>query len=254
MIEQIQIELAELARREDIRILYAAESGSRAWSFESENSDWDVRFIYARPQDRYLSIKSGPDMVERQLPGDLDFAGWDLPKALGLFAKTNPALLEWLRSPIVYATDECVVAKLRTLEPLYFNLNAGIHHYRSLAITTFTSYLEQGQISLKKYFYCLRPLLACLSLLRTKHWPPTRFDELVEGEIEPGELRTAIGELIAMKRKSSELGAGKTVPVVHTFIEKQLAHLKALELEGNPKVDLEPLNVLFRSTVSRNRS
>ena len=37
------------------KVLYAIESGSRAWGFESPNSDYDVRFIYAHPKDWYLA-------------------------------------------------------------------------------------------------------------------------------------------------------------------------------------------------------
>ena len=48
--------LKTIEKSENIRILYAAESGSRAWGFDSSNSDYDVRFIYARRLEHYLSF------------------------------------------------------------------------------------------------------------------------------------------------------------------------------------------------------
>ena len=42
----VQIKLAEIEKIHNIRIVYAVESGSRAWGFASPDSDYDVRFIY----------------------------------------------------------------------------------------------------------------------------------------------------------------------------------------------------------------
>ena len=45
MRKEIQNELARVERDEGVRILYAVESGSRAWGFASPDSDRDVRFV-----------------------------------------------------------------------------------------------------------------------------------------------------------------------------------------------------------------
>jgi len=96
----IRQSLQQIAVAEQVRVLYAVESGSRGWGFESADSDWDVRFVYLRPPEWYLSIQHRRDVLEFPLREGLDISGWDLRKALGLFAKSNPPLLEWLRSPI----------------------------------------------------------------------------------------------------------------------------------------------------------
>ena len=42
----IQTNLDEIERTEQVRILFAVESGSRAWGLPSPDSDYDVRFVY----------------------------------------------------------------------------------------------------------------------------------------------------------------------------------------------------------------
>ena len=67
------------------------------------DSDYDVRFIYARPKDWYLSfdVESKRDVIEYPIVDEIDCSGWDVRKAL-TFTRTNGALLEWLVSPIKY--------------------------------------------------------------------------------------------------------------------------------------------------------
>ena len=60
--------LGEIAGQEQVAILYAAESGSRAWGFPSPDSDYDVRFVYARAPAAYLSLQPRRDVIERH-PG-----------------------------------------------------------------------------------------------------------------------------------------------------------------------------------------
>lgn len=64
MHERIVAELANIEKIEQFRILYAVESGSRAWGFPSQDSDYDVRFLYLRPVESYLSIAPPRDVIE----------------------------------------------------------------------------------------------------------------------------------------------------------------------------------------------
>ena len=100
--EEILKRLDQIEREENVSIVYACESGSRAWGFESTDSDWDVRFIYVHGQDWYLSIdvEEKRDVIERPVNDELDISGWDLRKALKL-VRRSPPLLEWLSSPII---------------------------------------------------------------------------------------------------------------------------------------------------------
>ena len=98
----IRQQLLNLATREKVRILFAIESGSRAWGFPSADSDYDVRFVYARPRSDYASIREFRDVIETPLVHDailcvpLDLNGWDVRKALRLALHSNPVLHEWL--------------------------------------------------------------------------------------------------------------------------------------------------------------
>lgn len=92
--------LLTIEKEKNVRILYACESGSRAWGLASPDSDYDVRFIYAQSADNYLSIEERKDVIEYPVNEVLNISGWDIRKALQLFLKSNPPLYEWLRSAI----------------------------------------------------------------------------------------------------------------------------------------------------------
>ena len=123
MIEEISKELLRLEREQDIKILYAVESGSRAWGFASRDSDWDVRYIYVHRLEWYLRIEDEKDSREEILPNDIDLAGWELRKALRLFRKSNPPLMEWLNSPIVYLQNFSTADRLRELTGNFLTRN-----------------------------------------------------------------------------------------------------------------------------------
>ena len=100
----IRAELEQIEHRENVRILYAVESGSRAWGFASPDSDYDVRFIYVRPATDYVRLRPLRDVIElpidNTLANPLDINGWDIVKALNLFRSSNPPLPDMPEEPL----------------------------------------------------------------------------------------------------------------------------------------------------------
>ncbi|HRZ23930.1 MAG TPA: nucleotidyltransferase domain-containing protein [Candidatus Contendobacter sp.] len=242
--------LAVIEHTEAVRILYACESGSRAWGFASPDSDYDVRFIYIHPRDWYLSIdlEHRRDVIERPIEDVLDINGWDLRKALQLMQKSNPPLFEWLHSPIVYRAHPGFREALLALTPAYYSPLGCAWHYLHMARGNDRAYLQGEQARLKKYLYVLRPLLAVRWLESGRGVVPMPFRDLVETLIPPGELRDAIEHLLRLKQSGAELAWGPRIPALSDWIKAELARLaegpNALVPTAKPGV--EPLNALFR--------
>ena len=254
--QEILRHLAAIESERNVIVLYACESGSRAWGFPSPDSDYDVRFIYAHPCDWYLSfdIERRRDVIERPIVDDIDCNGWDLRKALYLFTRTNGALIEWLNSPIHYIERGDFAADLRRLAAISFNPKALCYHYSHMAKGNAREYLFEDQVRLKKYLYVLRPLLAIRHIESGRGLPPVRFDALVDA-VAPAAIRPGIAELLERKRVTTELGLGEPIPALGRFIETELERhggafsgLGRPDLVGSREVR-EELNRVFREVI-----
>ena len=249
-----RLRLAEVEH--SVRILYACESGSRAWNFASPDSDYDVRFIYVRDRDSYLSfdVERHRDVIEYPIVDEIDCSGWDIRKALYLFTRTNGALLEWLSSPIKYIECGSFAEELRTLAPQAFDPRALCYHYSHMARRNAREYLFQDQVRLKKYFYVLRPLLAIQFIEEERGIPPVPFESLVNA-VAPSTIRPHIASLLELKRRTVELGLGEPVPQINAFIEGELKrHGERFSGVGRPDlIDsvsiTTELNQIFRRAV-----
>lgn len=221
-------ELRRIEQEHDVRILYACESGSRAWGFASRDSDYDVRFIYAHAPDWYQSLDERRDVIEVPIDAELDLSGWDLRKALRLMRKSNPALIEWLKSPVIYAMDEEFMAEFRPLAAEHYSPTRVFHHYRHMAYGNARRYLHGDTIWLKKYLYVLRPILACRWIEQGRGEPPMLFDHLVEATVDDAALRDAIAGLLVLKKTGDELGEAPRIGAISDFIDAELPRLDAL--------------------------
>ena len=248
MKEEIKKELLRLEQQHDIKILYAIESGSRAWGFASTDSDWDVRYIYIHKLDWYLSIDNKKDNREEILPNDIDLAGWELKKALRLFRKSNPPILEWLRSPIIYLQRFSVADRLRELTKEYFNPKSCLHHYLHMAEGNYREYLQRDIVRVKKYFYVLRPILACEWIKQTNTMPPMEFQELIDSQVTDKIVKKEIQNLLARKMAGEELDVEQKNQVLNTFIEQKIEFYNdyVATLGQRQQPGIERLDELFR--------
>ena len=250
IIASIQQRLAAFEKAEDVCVLYAVESGSRAWGFPSQNSDYDIRFVYVHKQDWYLTIdvEAQRDVIERPVENDLDFAGWDIRKALKLFAKSNPPLLEWLNSPIVYVDRENFAKDLRELRSMFFMPQKCVYHYLHMAQNNYRSYLRGSTVRIKKYLYVLRPLLAVHWIEKGRGVVPMQFSKLLENVVDEPLFVGEVKSLLKRKMDGDELDEGPTIPAIHEYIDRELARVSKLFVESQrPRLDMERLNTLYRS-------
>ncbi len=246
---QIQQALSDIAQERNIRILYACESGSRAWGLGSEDSDYDVRFIYAHHQNWYLSIRDRKDGINMPMQGLLDIAGWEARKALNLFSKSNATPYEWLQSPIVYHEADNFRERLWELREHYFVPKATTYHYLGLAKNSHRSGVKDGHIKLKTYFYVLRPLLAASWIVDRQEVPPMEFGQLkVQLEDKPA-IRAAVEDLVAKKHLSIEADVIPLVSEIEAFITAEFARcdLAAKEMPSKYHDGTERLDLFFRS-------
>lgn len=244
--------LDRIEHEHGVTILFAVESGSRAWGFASPDSDYDVRFVYVRPLDWYLSLRRRRDVIELPIVDDFDVNGWDVRKALGLLVKGHPVLLEWLCSPIVYRERTDTTA-LRELATRSHHRAAAIHHYQSLIRTNGSRYLDgKPQVPLKKYFYSIRPAAALrwLRLHPTGRVPMDLPSLLAEIDLD-ADARAAIDDLLAAKTTCPELGDGPPVAAIDRFVAAELALAEVSRLGGDPPAPtiLAQAEELFRGLV-----
>lgn len=237
----IKARLDEVARQEGVKILLAVESGSRAWGFPSPDSDYDVRFIYAHQRDWYVSLSERRDVIERPIDADLiDLAGWDLRKALRLMLRSNPALYEWLVSPVTYIEQGSFRTHARALFEDHANPRALAHHYHSIAEGQWRRSIEgRAQVRLKKYFYVIRPLLSLEWVARERSAPPMQLADLIAVADLPDAVRSQIAHLLTRKADTPELGAGDRLPAIDNWVEAAMNDYapNTLELSDSPKRD-----------------
>ncbi|MBC7552462.1 MAG: nucleotidyltransferase domain-containing protein [Taibaiella sp.] len=248
MHHEILQQLSEIEAKHNVRILYACESGSRAWGFPSVDSDYDVRFIYAWPEASYLGIEEVREVIELPVNEILDINGWELRKALRLFRGTNSALYEWLQSPVVYKSEGTLLGELLALKDSYFSPRSGMHHYLSMARNAFAE-LKTPEVRIKKYFYCLRSVLAAMWIATFETLPPMELAPL-RALVPDAHLQTIIDELLLLKSASTEKTMVVPIPELHAFVEQCMATC----LEKAPGIRrLEtatgPLNDLFRNAI-----
>lgn len=222
--QEIETRLDRIEADHGVRLLMAIESGSRAWGFPSPDSDYDVRFLYVRPRDWYLSLAPGRDVIETPIEDEIDLNGWDVRKALTLLLKSNAVVSEWMLSPIRYRTDDPFVARLAELADDLLNPRAIAYHYARSGKLAADRWLDgDGDVPVKKYFYALRPALAIRAVrLNPAERPPMNLQALVAVSDLLTPLVEQIEGLVEAKAQTNERANGTRLPEIDALIRSEL--------------------------------
>lgn len=264
----IKLQLNLIERNRQVKVLYAAEAGSRAWGFQSHDSDYDIRFVYIPryATHHYLKLDKGRDVIEMIYSNSdyaLDLVGWDIKKALTLFRKLNPNFIEWMLSPIRYVQEShngvsltdsllsciCPNIVMQGTKPPYIVSRAALMmHYFHMAMNNFREYLRGDTVWTKKYLYVIRPLLACTWIEFERTPPPVWFDALLmnvsellvekrkQPESDVNDLVFHIQELVQRKKNGDELSEGPRIDALHNFISIEMHHFNRVA-KAEPGMD-----------------
>ena len=247
MKKNIVNKLKQIELEKGVEILYAVESGSRAWGFASPDSDYDIRFIYKHDLDYYLSLWEQTDVIEFMTEDDLDGSGWDLRKTVKLLAKSNAPLLEWIYSPVVYYENEAFMNQMRALAKDCFSPVACLHHYLGTT-KNFMDVCEQEEVKLKSYFYALRTALAGKWIIENNTFPPVAFMDLLP--IAPQNIQEKIKELMQIKAHQDESYLHPKEVLITDFLKEtvQFNIGNAADLRSGKKMAVE-LDGVFRGVI-----
>lgn len=251
----IPIALKEIELKYDVRILFAVESGSRAWGFASKDSDWDVRFIYVHKPEWYFMVDEQRDVIEEVFDKDIDTVGWDIKKALALLKRSNPSLMEWINSPIVYRSEEGFVNELRQLAQKCFNPTKSMYHYQRIYVKHDERYLQKQGYPMKRFMYYLRGILACQWIEKYKTLPPVSFKQLYEDVVEDQRIKNGIRELVELKSLGKEMDMSEVPDYLVDYYRPKAEYYSGIVGEFRPEVDnsgiSESLNRFFYSMVNK---
>lgn len=245
MSADIQKLLSHIEATHKVRIPYACESGSRAWGFASPDSDYDIRFLFVRPESAYLSILEGTESIDLPLQeGDLDAGGWDVRKAARLLGKSNGALVEWLHSPVVYRCEPGFRERWQSTARAVFSPRSSREHYLGLCRQMVKGKLQEEQVRAKDYLYALRSALCARWVAAGRGIPPVAFAELVP--IAPAAVQALIPGLLEHKARTVENERMPRVAELDAFLNEAIE--ERLEMDAGSG-DIAALDRLYRGEI-----
>lgn len=244
--DRIKAKLREIEHEKNVRIIYACESGSRAWGFPSTDSDYDVRFIYVHPTPWYLGITQKRDVIEVPVDRVLDINGWDIKKVMILLRKSNGPLLEWLTSPVVYSEEPQALKSIKEILPRTFLAKTACWHYLSMArgMMETINFAEQPRI--KTYLYALRSVLCCLWIIKMRIQPPVLFKVMVDHPLTDHRVKEQIERLIGKRAKGGEKDTLGRIAGIDAFLTETMAEIEMNVPENTPVPDVEVYDRVFQ--------
>lgn len=237
MKNKITLLLNELEYKHNIDILFAVESGSRLYKQNNKDSDYDVRFVYIKKPNQYLSLNKTPDFIEfKDEQDNIDIVGFDIYKFFNLYIKSNSNMIEWLESDIIYIDKEDFKITLRKKINHLFNPKALYLNYRGMSIQVYTEKIKDKEyVDLKSYLRCIRTCMCMYWIKYTESIPCLSIKENMDLVVNVATFKNEVinnqpdlvNELeILLRMKDADIQ--KTMPsnqILNKFIETTLSNI-----------------------------
>lgn len=145
-INKLNDEFIEKAESIDFvnEILLASEMGSRSMNLHHIDSDHDIKVVFKQKNEDYVLIGRHKSAIEQQeIIENWDISGWNIDRFAELSKKSNPTLVEFVQSPVVYCNDKNVYSA-------YLDLKQHILSNPNL-IGLYKTYISQAKDNYRKY-------------------------------------------------------------------------------------------------------
>ena len=121
----------------------------------------------------------------------------------------------------------------------------------SMARNNYREYLKGDIVKAKKYFYVVRPVLACRWILDHGTNPPMLFTELMEAELPP-DLRPDMERLLELKKNAHEVKMIPRIDSINRYLDESIEEIQSriVQLPEDPCHNWEELNMLFLSQLT----
>jgi len=229
---EINEQLEKLENDNNITILYACESGSRAWGFHSPESDYDIRFIYIQNDpDHYFNFEKPTSSINSFSDNrKYDWEGWDIRKAIGHLQESNCSLIEWISSPVVYKDINGLSTDMRNAVSHMHTATSLCFHYMTMALNNWEDWMDGKDIVLtKKYMYIIRPacMLHWLMVFPDKPLVINYFQILDELEVHVDPIVIAnIRELLEHKMTSKHMGENPRNKIIDKYVNETIQQFR----------------------------
>jgi len=252
MDERIKDLCEKIEKAYDVKILFCVESGSRVWGMSSEDSDYDVRFVFKRDIKEYINLLNKDEVIKETYDNMfrkckpkgcyIDLVGFDIFKFLKLFIKSNPTTIEWILSNKLYYGE---IPKV-FINFIIKNLNriAMYHHYKSMCKQNYLKYLKSGAlVTYKKYLYAMRGLVYAEWVACEDTLPPINFKEAIEKSyFLDTNIKNKLLKIIELKKSGKEKDIVENDIKIDRYIETFLQKDYSQYLGKRQLPDITELN------------
>lgn len=202
----------------------------------------------------YIRLGTHRQSIDREIQ-DNTFMGWNLTRFAELLVKSNPSVIEFLNSDLVYRECSEQWDQLRDYANQQFKPIAMMGHYHSLAKADYNKYIASGNDpTVKRHLYVLRALLYKQWVAETHQVPPLDFVAFLDDHTREVAFEQGHGELDVtgtareyVRKKKQGRGDKEIGNPLQDWIETELDHGLNPEAHDVWGIETERVNAFVES-------